>query len=169
MPQKITPQRAQLLATHAIVVQGGFSTPEIEKERAEKDIAGGGKIDFDKIGREIMAATIAAKTQPQEETDAALLEGLAPMPADLVALRNEKVALDDQVSLLNERLREIKDTFADRLHADNLVGYTLGSKVKARESHGTRTTVDSKQLKAEMPHIWAKYSKTTPYTSIRID
>lgn len=167
MTQRITKERADLLAMHAIVVQGGFSTPEIEKERAEKDLAQGGEIDFDKIRAEVIQATID-KARPQEEIDSAALEGIAPMPEDLIPLRNEKVALDEQISELQKRLREIKDTFAERLYDDGLIGYTLGSKVKARESHGTRHTLDSKKLKEEMPHVHAKYLKATEYVSINI-
>lgn len=166
MPQKITAERAQLLATHARVVQGGFSTPENEKERAEKDIANGAVIDFDKIRREVVEATIAQSVQ--QEADAAELEGLAPMPEDLVPLRNEKLLLDEEVGRLNARLREIKDAFGGRLQEENLQGFILDGKVHARRTPGTRTSVDSKKLKDDLPHIYKEYLRTTSYVSINI-
>jgi hypothetical protein len=40
-PLEVTDARAEMLARHAVFVQGGFSTPDIERERARKDIAHG--------------------------------------------------------------------------------------------------------------------------------
>lgn len=166
MAQRITPERAILLAQHATIVQGGYSTPEIEKARAEKDIAGGGKIDFDKIRNEVMAAY--ADRTAKEETEAALDEGLAPMSDEVKALRMEKLAIDEQMDALRDRLTSIKSAVDEHMHNDGVVGYTLGGKVKARKSHGTRTSVDGKRLKEELPAVWSNYLKTTEYVSITI-
>jgi len=108
------------------------------------------------------------KTIDQEIAEAAELEGLAPMPAELEGLRLEKLEIDKQKALLEQRLTEIKDEFGKRLEADGLQGYVVDGKVHARVSHGTRTGVDAKKLKAEMPHIWSKYLKTTAYRSVTI-
>ena len=37
MNATVTDEQAKILAAHAIVVQGGYSTPEIERERLLKD------------------------------------------------------------------------------------------------------------------------------------
>jgi hypothetical protein len=34
---QVTYEQAQVLAAHAVIVQGGFSTPEIERDRILKD------------------------------------------------------------------------------------------------------------------------------------
>jgi predicted phage-related endonuclease len=112
------------------------------------------------------AAAVAAVEA--EIAAAAELEGLAPMPEDLIALRAEKLLIDQEKDKLEARLREIKDTFGDRLTADGLQGYILNGKVKARRSPGTRTSVDGKRLKEELPHIYQNFLKTTPYVSINI-
>ena len=171
-PNVVTPERAALLAAHATVVQGGFSTPENEKARAEKDIAAGAVIDWEKMQAEVVAALLVkmgASTPPTEETEAAALEGLAPMPADLIPLREEKRQLDEQLEVLNNRVSEIKETFGKRLEEAGLQGFLLNGKVHARVSHGTRHTIDSKKLKEQMPHIWERFMRATKYRSIRVD
>ena len=55
----VTDERAAMLAQHAIFVQGGFSTPEIERARAEADLAAGGTIDWDTMQAEVNAALLA--------------------------------------------------------------------------------------------------------------
>lgn len=105
----------------------------------------------------------------QEEIAAAELEALAPMPADLIPLREEKRQLDDQLEILNARVTEIKETFAKRLEEEGKQGYLLHGKVHARVSHGTRTGIDSKKLKEQMPHIWERFVKVTKYRSVRVD
>ncbi len=59
-PDKVvTPERAAMLAAHAIYVQGGFSTPQVERVRAEADIAAGGSIDWAAMQAEVEAAMLA--------------------------------------------------------------------------------------------------------------
>lgn len=157
-----------MLAAHAIHVQHGFSTPEIEKARAEKDLARGGTIDWAKMQAEVVAA-ITADLAKDEEDEAAALEGLAKMPEDLIPLREEKIALDEQIDALTARKKEIQDTFGKRLDERGLVGFLLNGKVHARVTVGTRTGIDGKKLKDEKPSIWKKYLKTTAYRSVRID
>lgn len=111
----------------------------------------------------ILAATKA------EEAEAQMAEGLAPMPEDLVALRQEKLELDDQIDALNARKEEIKDIFGEKLKDEGLVGFMLHGKVHARRSNRTRTDVDRKRLKDELPEVYKNYLKTTSYVSITIN
>ena len=55
----VTDERAAMLAQHAIFVQGGYSTPEVERERAEADLAAGGTIDWDAMQAEVNAALLS--------------------------------------------------------------------------------------------------------------
>lgn len=163
----VSPERARMLAAHAQFVQGGFSTPEREAMRATEQLATSpGSIDWDKMQAEVIAA-IAADT-PAEEQDAMLEEGLLPMPADLVPLRERKLELDKIKGELEAELKEIKDAFGERLDKDAAQAYVLHGKVHARRSPGTRTTVDGKKLKEEKPAIYKAYLKTTEYVSINI-
>lgn len=109
------------------------------------------------------------ETAYQTEIEAALEEGIAPMPEDLIPLRDEMKALKAQLEVMKAREQEIKDTFGKRLAEAGLKGYLLHGKVHARISFGTRTTVDSKELKEKMPHIWQQFLKVTKYTSVRVD
>lgn len=160
-----------MLAAHAIYVQHGFSTPDIEKTRAEKDLARGAHIDWDKMQAEVQAAILEdlQKQGTSGEAAAAELEGLAQMPDDLVKLREEKLKLDKQLEKLQARKKEIQDTFGQRLKDDGLVGYLLHGKVHARRSQHTRTGVDSKRLKEELPVVYKNYLKVTSYTSVTVN
>lgn len=108
-------------------------------------------------------------TTHTEELQAQLDEGLAPMPEDMVELREESRSLKEQIDALTARRNEIKDLFGERLEAEGLQGFLLHGKVHARVTYGTRTSVDSKELKAQMPHIWKRFLKTTSYRSVTID
>lgn len=100
---------------------------------------------------------------------AALLEGLAPMPTNIEQLRTEKLMIDKQKEILEARLAEIKAEVGQELEANGLNGFILNGKVHARLTKGTRTTVDGKKLKDEMPHIYPQYLKVTPYQSVTIN
>lgn len=100
---------------------------------------------------------------------AALEEGLAPMPEDMVSLREEKLLLDKEIELLTARKEEIKAAFADRLKEEGLQGFILHGKVHARVSEVTTNRVDSKRLKEEMPHVWKQYLKATISRRITIN
>jgi hypothetical protein len=59
-PDKVvTPERAAMLAAHAIYVQGGFSTAEVERVRAEADIASGNVPDWARMQAEVQEALLA--------------------------------------------------------------------------------------------------------------
>lgn len=108
-------------------------------------------------------------TETNAEVEAALDEGLAEMPADLIPLRNEKLALDEQIDLLTARKKEITDAFGERLKTDGLQGFMLYGKVHARRSEVTNSRVDSKKLKTEMPHVFAKFLKVTKSVRITVN
>ena len=108
-------------------------------------------------------------TDIMNEHEAALLEGIAPMPEDLIALREESIALKEEIDRLTERRNKIKDTFGERLDSEGLKGYVLYGKVHARVTHGTRTDVDKKKLKEDMPHIYKRFLKVTSYRSVTVN
>src|SRR4051812_39446449 len=79
---EITNERAKMLALHAIHVQGGFSTPEIEAERASKDMAmGRGPINWDKMQAEVTDALLRLATADPEPTPAPAPAAPAPAAA----------------------------------------------------------------------------------------
>ncbi len=108
-------------------------------------------------------------TEILDETEAALNEGLAPMPEDLLQLRDEWIVLKDQIDMLNERKDEIKVIISKRLEDDGLQGYTWGGKVRARISSVTTPRLDSKKLKETMPHIWNQFIKITKSERFTMD
>lgn len=108
------------------------------------------------------------KNLTQEELDAAELESIVPMPEDLIPLRQEKLALDAQLEVLEARKKEIQEIFGKRLDEMGKVGFILHGKVHARVSQGTRSDIDKKKLKEQMPHIYAQFLKVIKYRSIRI-
>lgn len=97
-------------------------------------------------------------TDINEEIEAAALEGIAPMPEDLIALREEKLLLDLQIEQLEGRKKEITAIFGARLQEDGLKAYSLNGKNHATASEFTEHRIDSKLLKNEMPHIFQKYA-----------
>ncbi len=101
-----------------------------------------------------------------EELEAAALEGIIDMPDDLIALRNEKLALGEEIDRLTSRKKEITDAFGERLKSEGMQGFILYGKVHARRSEVSTSRVDSKKLKDEMPHLHAKYLKVTK--SVRV-
>lgn len=100
--------------------------------------------------------------------EAALLEGLAPMPEDLIPLRDEKMLLDEEIKRLEARKADIRDVFDERLKDAGLKAYMIGDEVRARRSEGQTTTLDSKLLKKEMPHVFTKYARTKPNVRVTI-
>lgn len=129
---------------------------------AEKSAAAGETIDWDELQAAVEAA-VAAGLEAEE-----IEASIAKMPEDLVKLRNEKLRIDAKMETLKERKEEIKDTFRQRLLDEDLDGFTIRGKVRARVTHGTRTGVDSNRLKEERPGIWKRFLKTTSYTSCTI-
>lgn len=108
-------------------------------------------------------------TTTTEELEAALDEGLAPMPAHLIPLRQRAIKLKEQIDKLTAERNEIKEIFGKELDEAGLQGFVLHGKVHARVSHGTRTMVDSRELKAKMPQVWKRFLKTTKYRSVTVN
>lgn len=79
---------AAIAAEHAIVVQGGFSTPEIEAGRIAADRARGIEPDFDK-----MADEIAEAKRPAAELDALVQQALVQINSGSVSLADLLKAL----------------------------------------------------------------------------
>lgn len=107
-------------------------------------------------------------TEQALDMTAAALEGLAPMPDDLIPLRTRRLALMKRRDKLDEELDQIRDEFAERLEEDNLQGFILDGKVRARRSEVHNTRLDTKAIKAELPDVFAKYSKVTKSVRINI-
>jgi len=116
-----------------------------------------------------MTTTITAPGITLNEAEAAAAEGIAAMPADLVALRNEKIQLDEQISALEARKKEIRDIFGARLESMGLQGFSLNGKVHARRSEVHTTRLDSGKLKEKHPKIWAAFAKVTDSVRVVID
>jgi predicted phage-related endonuclease len=104
----------------------------------------------------------------QIDFDAALAEGLAPMPDHLIPLRDEYLSLKDEKDSLAERQDEIKAAFDAALKDDGLQGFILYGKVHARRSDVTNTRVNAKLLKEKMPHIYSKFLTVTKSVRINI-
>ena len=96
-------------------------------------------------------------TETHVDLVAALEEGLAPMPAHLIPLRDESNDLKEQIEALTARRDEIKDIFSKTLESNGLQGFLLNGKVHARRSKVTNTRLDAKKLKEEHPLLHAKY------------
>jgi hypothetical protein len=118
-----------------------------------------------------MTATINRTTAPPvplDEVEAAKLEGLAPMPSDLLALRERKLALKQAKDDIEDELNQIKATFDARLQVAGVVGFTLGGKVKARRTEYDTVSLDMDGLRTAHPRIFARFRRTTPSVRINI-
>lgn len=103
-----------------------------------------------------------------EQTEAALVEGLAEMPEDLIPLRLQYLALKDQRDDVLNQMDQIKSTFASRLKEQGLQGFLLYGKVRSRLSKVTNSRVDSKRLKDELPAVHAKYLVVTKNERVNV-
>ncbi len=77
----------------------------------------------------------------------------------------EYAAVKAQINELEKKADTIKQTIITALDG-NTDGYTEAFKVSWKEQQ--RTSLDSKKIKAEMPEIYAKYSKTTSSKVFRL-
>lgn len=113
---------------------------------------------------------------PVDGTDAAVtaLDTLYPE-----AEKGTEIYLSaDENSLLSERknLQDMKAQCDDRIQEiDNQIKATMGENETAvginfavKWSNSSRTTIDSKRLKAEMPEIYEQYAKTTTSRTFRV-
>ena len=118
-----------------------------------------------------MTTTITRTTAPPvplDETEAAQLEGLAPMPSDLVPLRERKLQLANEIAALEEELEQIKGTFNQRMKAAGVVGFTLLGKVRSRISTYDHPWIDQDDLRTRHPRIYKSVLRKTPVESTKI-
>lgn len=102
-PEVVNDERAQLLARHAIYVQGGMSTPEVEKARAEADIARGSVPDWTLMYQEVVQA-MRSQLALSKFVDAQLVEAAAePTAAEReAALERHDAGVGARVHLVGD-------------------------------------------------------------------
>lgn len=93
-------------------------------------------------------------TNIQEEVEAALLEGLAPLPEELVALRDEYNELNQTIAELQKRKDAIKTIVG--LHADmnGVSMFTVGNVNVMGFNPRTSVSVDKKKLMNQYPDVF---------------
>ena len=177
-PSVVTNERANLLAAHAIHVQGGFSTPENERERAEKDIAHGAVFDWATIEAEVRAAVVkaVAVTAPAAptvttftSTPPAVKVGASEQRADVSAV----LAHVDKGEALRDRIKAMQDEL--KVHEDAIKGAlgeaTIGTDAKGnivvRYPHRERHGLDKSKVQDILtPEQFGECSKVTPYRTL---
>jgi hypothetical protein len=172
----VTNERANMLAAHAVFVQGGFSTPEIERARAEADIKRGLVIDWDAMRDEVIAATAAAgmvvtpSTPPAEPATAAPAPEAAPVaPVDVTAVLahvDQGEALRDRIKKMTAELKGHEDAIKAALGLAT-EGVDAKGKVVVRFPHRSRHGLDKKAVQAILsPEDWAAVSRVTNYRTL---
>jgi hypothetical protein len=179
----VTDERAQMLANHAIYVQGGFSDPATERARAEKDMADGGKpIDWAKMTAEVDEAIRArlaampagpAPTPPAAPAPAPTAPGTTPSGAlqrvDVTAVLanvDQGEALRDRIKKLTAELKVHEDMVKDML-GDNVIGVDSAGKIVVRYPHKTRSGLNKSKVKERMdPADYAECETVTPYRTL---
>lgn len=192
---EVTPARARMLADHAIHVQGGFSTPEIEAERARKDMAdGGGPINWDKMEGELNAALAVkvaalgtpepakskgkgkggkgkggkpAKVRAVDEVDEA--EPADQTTVDVTPVLADVVAgeaLREQIKNLTRDLKTHEDAIKDML-GDALVGVDNTGKTVVRWPVRNRTDLVKVKVREKLSDAdYADCEQVTSYRSL---
>lgn len=162
-PTEVTPERALMLAQHAIHVQGGFSTPEIEAERARKDMAASAApIDWDKMQAELDTA-LAAKVAALPTTP-----GSAQQTDVTAVLANidQGEALRDRIKDLQKELKIHEDAVKDVL-GEATEGVDATGHVVVRFPHRARHDLDKAKVKDILSdEDFAACSKVTNYRVI---
>jgi hypothetical protein len=174
----VTDARAQMLANHAIYVQGGFSDPDTERARAEDDIARGGTIDWAKMTAEVdeairvrLAAMPAgpAPTPPAAATTAPPPSTAAAQRVDVTAVLanvDQGEALRDRIKKLTAELKVHEDMIKD-LMGEATIGVDSAGHVVVRYPHRTRTGLSKDKVKERMdPAEYAECETVTPYRTI---
>jgi len=179
----ISDEQAQMLAQHAIHVQGGFSTPEIERARAEKDLAGGGSIDFDRMQAELTEVLLAkVASLPSATPSPALAEAVAsvaepePTPADEKPQRVDVTAVlahVDAGEALRDRIKDLQKTL--KIHEDTIKdvmgpateGVDASGNVVVRFPFRNRSDLDRKLVKSMLTEEeYAKAVRETTYRTL---
>jgi uncharacterized protein (UPF0335 family) len=192
-PNVVTDERAEMLAQHCIYVQGGFSTAEIERKRAEADLAKSpGCVGWDRMQAEVseaMLARIKAMTPatPEPAPEAAPAEAVpaepeaAPEPAvdptPPTTKRGDRVdvtavlASVDQGEALRDRIKKL--TAELKVHEDNIkdvlgeatVGVDASGHVVVRYTHHNRSGLSKEKVKSKLSA--ADYTECETVTSYR--
>ena len=175
--QVVTDAQATLLAQHTIFVQGGFSTPEVERERAEKTLAAGGTIDWDRVQSEVTSALIARATAmsapaapltPTEEvepTEPVTHEQRVDVTAVLASV-DAGEALRDRIKSLNAELKIHEDTIKDLLGGAT-EGTDATGKVVVRYPFRNRSGLNKALVKTMLTdEQYAKASTETTYRTL---
>lgn len=91
------------------------------------------------------------------------------LPAKFAEVEAEVARLEIAVKAAQERQKELKQGLYELMEQNNIKSWT-GSRVKlTRVLPTTKTSLDTKALKAEMPEVYKKYSKeSTAAGSLRI-
>ncbi len=175
----VTDERAQMLANHAIYVQGGFSDPATERARAESDIARGGTIPWDKMQAEVdeaikvRLAAMPAGPAPTPPAAPAPASGTTPSGAlqrvkvtAVLANIDQGEALRDRIKKLTAELKVHEDMIKDVL-GDAPIGVDDTGKVVVRYPHKTRSGLNKSKVKERMdPTLYAECETVTPYRTL---
>jgi hypothetical protein len=188
-PNVVTDERAQMLALHAIYVQGGYSDPERERLRAEADIARGGTIDWAKMKAEVDAALLATVAAlPEAEPEPAKKKGgkkggkaaKAATPAtpatpaaeqrvDISAVLvnvDQGEAIRDRIKALTAELKIHEDMIKDAL-GEAVVGTDSKGHVRVRYPFRNRSGLSKDKVKAILSaEQYAECETVTPYRTL---
>jgi hypothetical protein len=184
-PNIVTDYRAQMLAAHAIYVQGGYSTPDIERARAEAQLAESpGSIDWTKMENEVLTA-ITAKTEPTPEpaapampaatgTAAAEVEAtpepeVAPQRVNVTAVLasvDAGSALRDRIKALTAELKIHEDNIKDALGAA-VEGTDAVGNIVVRYPHRNRSNIVKAKVQEKLsPEDYAECITETSYRTL---
>jgi hypothetical protein len=172
-PNVVTDARAAMLVAHAIYVQGGFSTAEIEKARAEKQLAGApGSIDWDVMQAEVdtaIAAKIAAMLAPADPAPAPTATAPAEVRKDVTAVLasvDQGEALRDRIKALTADLKIHEDNIKDAL-GEATTGVDAGGKTVVRYPFRNRSGLSKEKVKDLLtPAQYADCETVTEYRSL---
>lgn len=103
----------------------------------------------------------AKVTTVQEEVEAALLEGKAPLPASLVDLHKEYNDINEMIAELEARKTTIKTVVGLQADMDGVSMYTINGVNALGFNQRTTTNVDRKKLASEFPEAFAAVTSTS--------
>jgi hypothetical protein len=155
---QITDEQADLLAEHAIYVQGGYSTPEIERQRANADIASGSVYHWEKIAAEVREAKSqapAAEPKPVQITpqaDTRLEQLHALYEAKKAAKDQAETELKAVTDAIKREMYELLPEGATSATITGQAGPTLAM------TYVETWRFDSKRFKADDPHTYVRYA-----------
>lgn len=78
---------------------------------------------------------------------------------------NQIVAFEEEKLKMDLIEKELKEKLKDAMKQNNITKLDLGRLKVSYRNASTRTTVDSKKLKEELPDIYEEYSKTSNVSS----